>query len=74
VLALLQQILKHTKLDEHLFIELNKTPRKDSCFDDIEKARRDFGGLTKSICSCCNAAVIYSFFQKALKQALDMFQ
>jgi hypothetical protein len=72
VLTLLQLILKRSKLEEHLFLELNKTPVRDTCFDEIQKLRRDVGGLIKSICLCFESSAIYSFFTTALKQALEL--
>jgi hypothetical protein len=70
VLTLLQIILKRVKLEEHQFLELNKTPVRDTCFDEVVKIRTDVSGLIKSICLCCESAAIYSFFATALKQAL----
>lgn len=62
VLTLLQIILKRSKLAEHLFLELNKTPVKDTCFDEVQKLRRDASSLIKSICHCCGPSTIFAFF------------
>lgn len=67
MLTLLQVILKRAKLEEHSFLELNKTPIKDTFFDEVQKLRRNISGLIKSICLCCESAAIYSFFATALK-------
>lgn len=67
MLTLLQVILNRANLEEHLFLELNKTPIKDTCFDEVQKLRRDIGGLIKSICLCCESAAIYTIFATALK-------
>lgn len=50
MLTLLQTILKRAKLEEHLFLELNKTPLKDTTFDEVQMVRRDVGGVLKAIC------------------------
>jgi hypothetical protein len=57
-----------------MFLELNKTPSRDTIFDDVQVLRNAVGSVLKAICSCCPTAVIYSFFQQALKQACDLFQ
>jgi hypothetical protein len=68
----LQTILKRSKLEEHLFLELNKTPLRDTVFDDIQTLRRDVSGVLKAICQCCSSGVIYSFFQQSLKLSVDL--
>lgn len=53
---------------------MNKTPLKDTDFDEICKLRRDVGGLIKAICYCCGPTTIYSFFSQGLKVAVEKLQ